>query len=91
MRQTCPSSSPADGRCPLPMPVEAHCPSVLPVEADWRTFSHSCSIGNLMVATFWRSTCTFGTFYLRDLSADTFDLCVLGPLVVDQAVVHPPV
>ncbi len=33
VRQSSPSSSPADGHCPLPVPVKAHRPSVLPVEA----------------------------------------------------------
>ncbi len=42
-----------------------------------------------MAAAFWRSTCTFATFSLRDLSTNTFALCVLGGLVVAQAVVHP--
>ena len=56
--------------------------------SSW-AFSHSCSIADLMAAAFWRSTRTFATFYLQDLSADTFDFCTLGPLVVAQAVVHP--
>ena len=35
---------------------------------SWRAFSHSCSIGDLMAAAFWRSTRMFATFYSRDLS-----------------------
>ena len=58
--------------------------------SHWRAFSHSCFIADLMVATFSRSTRTFAMFYLRDLSADTFD-CALGSLVVAQAVVHLPI
>ena len=49
---------------------------------SWLAFSHSCSIADLMAATFWHSTHTFAIFYLRDLNADTFDLCALEPLVV---------
>ena len=59
--------------------------------SSWRVFSHSCSIADLMAATFWHSTCTFAMLYLPDLSANTFDLCALDPLVVAQAVVNPPV
>ena len=68
--------------------VRAH--EMRALASSWRAFSHSCSIADLMAAAFWRSSRTFATFYLRDLSADTFDLCALGPLVVAQAVVHPP-
>ena len=45
---------------------------------------------DLMAATFWHSFLTYTMFYLGDLSADTFDLRALGPLVVVQAVVHLP-
>ena len=56
---------------------------------SWQAFSHSCSIADLVAATFWPSTGTFTTFYLQDLSTNAFDLCMLGPLAVAQAVVHP--
>ena len=58
--------------------------------SSWQAFIHSCSIVELMAAVFWHSSHIFATFYLHYLSANTFDLCPMGPLMVAQAVVHPP-
>ena len=42
--------------------------------SSWQVFSHSCLIAASMAAGFWHSSCTFTTFYLRHLSANTFNL-----------------
>ncbi len=69
--------------------IRAH--GMCALASSWQAFSHLCSILDLMAAAFWHSTRSFTTLYLRDLSADIFDLCELGPMVVAQAVVHLPV
>ncbi len=70
---------------------EIHAHEMCALALSWQVFSQLCYIADLMATAFWHSTRTFAMFYLQDLSADTFDLCALGPLVVAQAVVHPPI
>ena len=53
-------------------------------------FSCFSSITELRVHSFPCSSHNFGAIYLRDFSADRFDLCVAGSLAVGQVVVRAP-
>ena len=67
---------------------DVHAQEMCALAPSWRTFSLSCSIADLMATAYWRSTHTFTTFYLRDLSTNTFDLCLLGSLLVAHCLSH---
>lgn len=50
-------------------------------------FTKSQSLSAVMEAACWRNHSTFSSFYLRDLTNITADLCSLGPIVAAQRVV----
>ena len=53
-------------------------------------FRGNVDFEEIMQACSWRSSSTFSSFTLRDVSRIQGQLNVLGPLVAAQTVVHPP-
>ena len=62
----------------------------LRVFASSLAFRGSVDFEEIMQACSWRSSSTFSSFTLRDVSRIQGQLNVLGPLVAAQTVVHPP-
>ena len=58
--------------------------------ASSMAFRGNMDLEDVLKACTWKSSNTFTTHYLRDVSTFSQELHSLGPLVAAQSIVHPP-